>query len=303
LFIETRAEDLARAGIFQELLTRATSAPTPIVALPKRGARIRQRALQWFIAVLLIGAILVPSILPQGLGFLPKADNLPETLLPKSPLKQMTSLTSKSTVLVVFDYDPLQAGELDQIAEVFLRQLRKQNVTVKVASLNPLGPALADRAWHKLDAGYQSSDQQFINLGYIPGQSIGAQNLLDQYGAQIDLVIDLAASPDSVRWWAEQVAVTQINKPLIVGVSAAAQTLTLPYADSGQIKGFVSGVVGALAYAKQANLLPNVSSNEKQVVQNQVHLDAQNLAQWLLAILIGVGIISGVVSRTGRRSS
>ena len=65
--------------------------------------------------------------------------------------------------------------------------------------------------------------------------------------------------------------------------------------------GFVSGVVGALAYAKQANLLPNVSS--KEYLQNQVHLDAQNLAQWLLAILIVVGIISGLVSRTGRRSS
>jgi hypothetical protein len=301
LFSETRAEDLARAGIFQELLTRAASAPTSIVALPKRGAKIRQRALQWFITVLLIGVILVPSILPQGIGFLPKADNLPATLLTKSPLGYMTPLSSKSTVLVVFDYDPIQAGELDQIAAVFLRQLREQNVNVKVASLNPLGATLADWVWHQLDEDYKTSSSQFENLGYIPGQSIGAQNLLNQYGAQIALVIDLAASPDNVRWWAEQTAVTQFNKPVIAGVSAAAQTLTLPYANSDQIKGFVSGVVGALAYAKQANLLPNVSS--KEYLQNQVHLDAQNLAQWLLAILIVVGIISGLVSRTGRRSS
>jgi hypothetical protein len=141
---------------------------------------------------------------------------------------------------------------------------------------------------------------QLIDKGYVPGQAIGVQNVLMNNGP-FELVIDLAASSDSLRWWMEQIAVSGFHMPLIAGVSAAVESLALPYAQSGQITGLISGAAGAMMYARQANLLPTL--DEAQLGRNQYHIESQTLAHWLLAVLIVIGLVSGLVSRVGRRSA
>jgi hypothetical protein len=311
------ADDLAGAGIFQELLTRPISRPTAVVALTASGKSVQRRLLQWVIAILLMAVVIAPFLeLTQGLSFLPQADQLPSSTLVQAAVTKITVLPPSANVLVVFDYEPTQAGEMNRIAEVMLRHLQTRAANITAVSLNPLGADLAAGLWAAMGT---STGGQRIDLGYVPGQAIGVQNVLLNNGP-FDLVIDLSASSDSIRWWVEQITVSGLNVPLIGGVSAAVESLALPYAQSGQITGLVSGATGAMMYARQANLLPSLQEalRAKQIaiqtnqppsvevvrtLRNQVQIESQALAHWLLAILIVVGLVSGLVSRAGRRSA
>jgi hypothetical protein len=311
------ADDLARAGIFQELLTRPISRPTPVAALPISGRQVQRRVLQWVITLLLGAVIIAPFLMPQGwLPVLPHADNLPPSPLVQAAVTKITILPPNASVLVVFDYDPTQAGEMNQIAEMVLRHLQTRAANITTVSLNPLGTDLAQSLWHTLG---DSTGGQRINLGYVPGQAIGVQNILLNNGP-FELVVDLSASSDSVRWWVEQLTVSGFNVPLIAGVSASVESLVLPYAQSHQITGLISGAAGAMMYARQANLLPSLEDAQQAMlvadqtdqepapevvlmVRNQYHLESQTLAHWVLAILIVIGLVSGLISRAGRRSA
>lgn len=292
------ADDLARAGIFQELLTRPISRPTAVAALTTSGRPAQRRLVQWVVAILLLVAVGLPFVMPQGwLPFLPHADSLSPSPLVQSAVTKIVVLPPNANVLVVFDYDPAQAGEMNQIAEMVLRHLQTRAANITAVSLNPLGAGLARSVWAVIGA---PTGGQRIDKGYVPGQAIGVQNVLLNNGP-FDLVIDLSASSDSLRWWVEQLTVGGFNMPFVAGVSAAVESLALPYAQSGQIAGLVSGATGAIMYARQANLLPLL--DEAQLTRNQYHIESQTLAHWLLAILIVIGLVSGLVSRVGRRSA
>jgi hypothetical protein len=292
------ANDLAGAGIFQELLTRPISRPTTVVALTTSGKSVQRRVLQWVIASLLIALVVLPFLMPQGwLPLLPHADNLPPSPLVQTAVTKISVLPPNASVLVVFDYDPTQAGEMNQIAEMLLRHLQTRAANITAVSLNPLGAGLARSVWDVIGA---PAGGQRIDKGYVPGQAVGVQNVLLNEGP-FDLVIDLSASSDSLRWWVEQLTVSGFNMPFIAGVSTAVESLALPYAQSGQITGLISGATGAMMYARQANLLPGL--DEARLERNQYHIESQTLAHWLLAILIVVGLVSGLISRAGRRSA
>jgi hypothetical protein len=312
------ADDLARAGIFQELLTRPISHPTPVTALPIAGRQVQRRLLQWAITLLLGAVIIAPFLMQQGwLPVLPHADNLPPSPLVQAAVTKVAILPPNANVLVVFDYDPTQAGEMNQIAEMVLRHLQTRAANITTVSLNPLGADLAQSLWRTL--GDSTGGGQRNDLGYISGQAIGVQNVLLNNGP-FELVIDLSASSDSVRWWVEQIAVNGFNVPLIAGVSASVESLALPYAQSHQIAGLISGAAGAMMYARQANLLPSLEEAQQAMlvaaqtnqapapevvlmVRNQYHIESQTLAHWLLAILIVIGLVSGLILRAGRRSA
>jgi hypothetical protein len=272
---------------------------------------------QWAIALLLMAVVVAPFLeLTQQLPFLPQADQLPPSALVQAAATKITVLPPNANVLVVFDYEPTQSGEMNRIAEVLLRHLQTRAANITVVSLNPLGADLAASVWAAMGA---STAGQRNNLGYVPGQAVGVQNVLLNNGP-FELVVDLSASSDSIRWWVEQIAVSGFDVPLIAGVSAGVESLALPYAQSGQITGLISGAVGAMMYARQAGLLPTlqealqaaqVARDSKQppsvevvrAVRNQVQIESQMLAHWLLAFLIVIGLVSGLVSRAGRRSA
>ncbi len=302
LKVETSAQDLARAGMFQELLARGASTPKPVVGLPGRGAKMRRRVGQWLIALAVLVSMGIPAKmdLNKALSFqlLPHLDKLPTTAV-RLAFKTIDQLPDGSTALVIFDYDPTQSGEMNPIADVLLRHLIARGTAVQAASLNPLGSSVAQAEW--LKASSQLSDTvQFENLGYVAGQSIGVQQLLER-NPSIGLVVDLAASPDNLRWWVEQIAASNLQVPLIAGLSAGAEPLALPYIRSGQVKGTVVGLVGALAYAQYTGLSP--LSTASQATENQIHLEAQTLAHWMLVLIILIGMLSALFSRGGRRSA
>jgi hypothetical protein len=187
------------------------------------------------------------------------------------------SLDPGAVVLVAFDYDPSTAGELDPVARVLVHHLMEQGVRIVAVSLLPAGAATAQRVLDDAAAdhpayrdGYGTS---FVNLGYIPGQAAGVRQLgpslaraqpADFRGSRLatlpsmagiqgiessDFIVDLAAAPDSLRWWIEQGSMPH-GVPLGAGVSAAVEPMARPYyeTDPRQVAGLVSGVAGAATY-------------------------------------------------------
>ncbi|HET7375069.1 MAG TPA: hypothetical protein VFK30_00085, partial [Anaerolineae bacterium] len=305
LKVETSAQDLAHASMLQELLAGGAAAPKPAMIVPgaNAGARLRRRVGQVVVAAVILLAVSVPAWvnLNQALGInlLPRVETLPSDSLLRSASNTIDQLPEGASALVIFDYDPTQAGEMNPIADVMVRHLIRQGVNIKTASLNPLGSSLARGVWLRA-GGLITDSASFKDLGYVAGQSIGVQQLLANNSSS-KVVIDLAASSDSVRWWVEQITTLNSPAPLVVGLSASAAPLVLPYIRSGQVKGMVTGMVGALIYAQHAGLAP--LSNTDQLTEQQIHLEAQTLAQWVMALIILIGMLSALFSRGGRRST
>ncbi len=297
---EISADDQARAGVLKELMARPASAPRKTAAYVVKSAPLQRRALRWFVtALLVIGILTIPYMdwnawvfKPLlGTDLLPNLQTLEVPSVTQLAAAQIGALSAGTPVLVVFDYDAGQSDEMNRIAETFFKHLLARGARVEAVSLNPQGPGLAQSVWQKASGG--QSPELFTNLGFMPGQAAGIQDVINTVNPVI--VVDLAASPDTVRWWAEQLTLSGKFIPLVVGLSASAQTLALPYVKSGQVQGLVVGASGALAYAKQAQL--------PLVTLNQYELEALTVASWLMAIFVGIALIMALVYNFGRRSA
>ena len=243
------AADLARAGVFQELLARGALEPTVVKPSQSSRARMRARVGRWLIAAALIAAALAPNWFNfmdrLGIFALDKAD----AGLYQSAAQQIDALDAGRRVLVAFDYDAYQAGEMEPIAEAVLTHISQRGAQATAVSLNPTGPALASRVFAALQRSGVAETGSVRPL-YYAGQSVGAQNALvsTQLGAPVDMIVVLAGSPEAMRWWIEQVAAAGLKTPVVAGVSAGALPQIEPYVQSGQIKGMVNGLMGGLAY-------------------------------------------------------
>ncbi len=306
LQFETSAEDLARAGVLKELLGQPTAAPASLEQFVVKSSPIRRRTLRWAMAALFIFVLMIPGAIDLN-GWLSslsggKVEILPnvKTMVVPATVSalaaQIKALPANSKVLVIFDYDATQAGEMNRIAQALLKGLSTRNVQVEIASLNPQGIALAEQVMKSVP-----EIQQISYLGYAPGQANGVQDVLAHRG-DVKLVMELAASADTVRWWAEQMKASQVNLPLVVGISAGAETLTMPYVQSQQVVGMVSGWPGALAFLKGTTLINTYPPDVQR--DYQVALESVSLANYTLAVLIVIGLIAALFggTRKGARS-
>jgi hypothetical protein len=180
-------------------------------------------------------------------------------------------------VLVAFDYDPTSSSEMDILAENIVGHLMDRGARVVAVSLLSSGPATAQPTLDKLAAGrpgYANGyGQSYANLGFVSGQAAAVRLLglsietalpRDYQGTPMselavmegltstrsfDLILELAATQDSVRWWIEQ-AGAPYGIPLAAGVSASVDPLVRPYYESEarQLRGLVSGIPGAAMY-------------------------------------------------------
>jgi len=297
------AEDQARAGVLRELLTQHAVAPAAVEQFVVKGSVIRRRVLRWVVAFLIIAALLVPIGIDinqsTGLMLMPNVQTLvPPPAVSKAAVEiaQVAQLPPNSKVLVVFDYDAAQAGELDQVAEALLQSPALRNTQINVASLNPQGSAVAQSVLKNLP------DLKYVELGFVPGQVNGVQSLLNRAGGDVKLIIELAASPETVRWWAEQLKANRSEIPLVVGVSAGAEPLTMPYLQSGQVKGMVSGFPGAVAYLNATGMMGTFSPKDR-TTHYQIPLDGLALANYVMIGLILFGLIAALLRGAGRRST
>jgi hypothetical protein len=269
--LETGLADTPQARLFSEIVSR------PPEAIPREIAQAPTRALgtvpRWILYIALIVAVSLPLLL--GKPIFPR--NIEATPSTADLYNAIESLGNGAPVLVAFDYDPTSSSEMDILAENIVGHLMDRGARVVAVSLLSSGPATAQPTLDKLAAGrpgYANGyGQSYANLGFVSGQAAAVRLLglsietalpRDYQGTPMselavmegltstqsfDLILELAATQDSVRWWIEQ-AGAPYGIPLAAGVSASVDPLVRPYYESEarQLRGLVSGIPGAAMY-------------------------------------------------------
>ncbi len=188
------------------------------------------------------------------------------------------ALAANVPVLVAFDYDPALSGEMEAVAAPLMDRLLAKGVPLVLVSSSPTGPILAEHflANTPLINMYASNaGEQYINLGYLPGGPAGllyfAEDPLDAMPYTVDgklawdtapfqnlrnlsdfaAVLVVTDNSDTGRDWVEQVAPHLGDTPMLMMISAQAEPMLRPYFDSGQIKGFISGLSDAKIYEQK----------------------------------------------------
>ena len=260
-----------RARLFAEIVSRS-----PVVA-PKVVAKPRARWLDllpwWIVYALLILAVAVPLLLGEPL-FNRSIEPAPSV---EALYEAIESLPGNAQVLVAVDYDPTTNGEMDIVGQSLVSHLMDRQARIAVVSLLPAGPATAENLVEEVAADhpdYQTGDgQRYVNLGYLPGQAAAVRLMgqslpyafpRDFEGRQVtdlaalsgitstqsfDLIVELAAATDTLRWWIEQAA-APYGIPMVAGGSAAVDPMARTYyeTDPQQLTGLIAGVPGAASY-------------------------------------------------------
>jgi hypothetical protein len=246
-------------------------------AAPKRKTRLA--VFRWAIALFVLLAVSLPIItgapsfaLP---GLEPRELGALFSLVERVPLEQ--------PVLVVFDYEPGYAGELEAVSGAFLDQVMGRGLLLASMSTRPTGPALALKAIEPFVVrhGYENG-QNIVNLGYLSGGQTAVQlfaispreavlegfalpdevqgadlsvwetPVLDEVEVLSDfgMVAVITADSESARVWAEQARPNMGDTPLVVVLSAGAEPLIRPYfeSDDPKVGGILSGLPAAVAY-------------------------------------------------------
>jgi len=225
----------------------------------------------------------------------------------------MTALPVDRMVLVAFEYDASSAPEIETGATVLLEHLAQRGIGVVFISTQPNGTMLGDGLLLQNKKMGMSIPSLVSDFGYIPGGAGGLRrltgNLRDvihnpqpdwsteslaaiQSISDFSMILILAASPQSVRDWVEQVHTAAPNTPIVAMVSAASDALVFPYTQGSNpaIRGLVTGYTGAQAY--RVNFLPSTVP-----VEGVYAMRWQAFASGTLALLLtlAAGIIGSLV--------
>ncbi len=298
--------------ITDENKTKTILKPAPVAT---------QRVLRWLIALIMLvttaGTVIFGGVIETDPPTSAQIVNSGYGAL----YEQIESLYDGQSVLIAFDYQPASAGELHIAAAGVVDHLMKQGTYLSFISTQPTGPALADHflATTQEKHGYIHT-QQYINLGYLPGESAGLLSFViapkkiiplafdgsNAWGSppllnvnsinDFAMVLVITDDPETAKIWIEQVGTILEDTPLNMVVSAQAEPLIQPYFRSSPqlLKGYVSGIIDSVNYEQL--------------------LDRPNLATaaWLpfnLGIIITVGTIfigglaNGVLSLFSRHRS
>ncbi|HSJ59365.1 MAG TPA: hypothetical protein VLC95_19425, partial [Anaerolineae bacterium] len=312
--VEAPVTDTPNARLFAEIVGR------PVESAPKELAQPRRRLLsllpRWLLYIALIGVVALPLVAGQ-----PLVPRDVEAALPVQSLyDRVSDLDEDSLVLVAFDYDPTSSGEMDLLARALVGSVMDRGARVIVVSTLPAGPATAQRVLDDLAAErppYAGRyGERYANLGYIPGQAAGVRLLsqslplalvhdfnatplgempvLDNVvsAADLDLVLELAATQEPLRWWIEQ-AGAPYGVSIAAGTSGAVEPFARAYyqADPPQLAGLVSGVPGAVSYEMVAT---------GQVVPDDrlaARLDSQLGGHLIFIAVLLVGGVMGLLRR------
>jgi hypothetical protein len=262
LKLQASDEQQASAALLEQILASETSPR----ALITSAAVAPQQWLRWaltglFLIVLSAMIFLRSQSVPVSAGVPVEADSLSTAVM---------NIPAGSRVLVVMDYEPSLAGEMEAISAPFLDQLiLSTHSNLSFISTAPNGTALVDRLMSRTKIAEAGS--QYANLGYLPGGATGVLGFLESPKrvdplADVDAfseysaVVLLTDRAESGRTWIEQlqnqkqidIAIT--NQPLLLVTSAQAGPLLQPYVLSGQVRGLISGMSDSARYAYKNNV-------------------------------------------------
>jgi hypothetical protein len=277
LKLQTSDEQQSAAAILEGLLAGETS-PRPLVAAP---VYFSQRALRWVLAIFFI--VVLGAVLGLRTQVLQISADLPPAVQSLSDSVQL--IPDHSSVLVIVDYEPSLAGELEVASGPLLNHVASlRRPSFSFVTTSPNGPALVERLLNHTNitnpAGLAYlAGQNYFNLGYLPGGEAGilsflespnktmpggGTNVPDEFSGY-SAVILLTDHTESARIWIEQLQPLKqadsgmANQPLLLVSSAQAGPFLQPYVLSRQANGLVSGVADAARYEYKNNVPPGIA--------------------------------------------
>ena len=276
LKLQATDEQQTSAALLEQILANETTAQplktTPFV--------VSQRALRWTLSGLFM--LVLGVTIGLSTKQMPVSAVLPIEVSNASNV--VATMPDSALVLVVIDYEPALAGEMEAVAGPLLDQmavLRHSNFTF--ISTSPNGSALVERLMTNTKInkpapaglGYQSG-LQYFNTGYLPGGSAGVRGFTEQPKTVMPLVnvnqfsdfatvVVITDHAESGLVWIEQIELwkqnnpVSANQPLVAVASAQAGPLLQPYVSSGQMAGMVSGLSDAARYEFVNNSRPGIA--------------------------------------------
>lgn len=262
-----RPAAVARAELLQGLLSR------PLITPPTAEIREAPRQSGWVLTRFLVGVILLAAIL------LPMLVRLPLFGPPTAPTAEalfatVNQLPGNTPVLIAWEYGPAESDEMDRVAGPLIEHLLRREARLIVVSTRMEGPAAAEALLASRLVDPSERSRRIANLGYLPGQAAGVREALGNLGgrteamtglpasqldimadvhsiADVGMVVILAAQPDDLKTWLEQISVANPNVPVVAGVSARIELISTPYLAAGQLRGMVAGLTGGAVYERQ----------------------------------------------------
>ena len=263
LKLQASDEQQASAALLEQILGSETSPRTLIAS----SFVAPQQWLRWTLTGVFL--IVLSAILFLRSQSIPVSASLPVVGM-DSLSNAVKNIPAGSKVLVVVDYEPSLAGEMEAIGAPLLDQMvLLSHPNLSFISTSPNGTALVERL-----VGNTSINQaglQYFNLGYLPGGATGVLGFIEspsqvnpladvQSFSEYSALVVLSDHAESGRLWVEQlqsqkqVDAVLANQPLLMVASAQAGPLLQPYVSSGQIAGLISGISDASKYETKNSL-------------------------------------------------
>lgn len=307
LKLQATDEQQAGASLLDQILAGETQ-PRPVA---QASAFTSQNVLRWSIAGLLW--VILGAILFLRSQWMPVSPFLPPAVSAVS--EAVTSLPERSPVLVVIDYEPSLAGEMEAVSGPLLDQLVLAKAPrLAFLSTSPTSSALVERLLARANINESLADgglgyvagQNYSNLGYLPGGSTGILGFVSQPEkfipsetlqvtkfSEYAAVILLTDNADSGRSWVEQLDTAKQADPalaaqtLVLVTSAQAGPLLQPYVDSGQAAGMINGLVDGARYEYVNGSRPGTA---------RTYWDAFSVGIFLAITLIVLGGVWGLMT-------
>ncbi len=253
-------------------------------------------------------AIAIPTISPIGLP----VDVTPPV---QKTFDFVSSLPSKSTVLIGFDYEPGDEIDLNPMAQAMFRQFGEKGIKVVTICSFPSATMFAEYTTKVLEDEYgYVYGTDFANLGFYAGgettlaafgtdpgsiftkdfrgNNVSSLPLMQTTKSMKDfsMAMTLNDGPTGgtgTHEWVRQ-AVMAHNVPLVMGVTGVLAASNEAYVASGQCKGILAGLRAAAEYEKLTNKKGS----------GTVGMDAQSIAHLLIVIFVVLGNVAMFVSKS-----
>jgi hypothetical protein len=267
LKLQASDEQQASAAILEQILLGETT-PRPLVSSPEV---ISQRLLRWAIAALML--IVLGTVVLLRTQVMPVPAPLPSDA---DITNVVMNISSDAPILVILDYEPALAGEMEASSGPLLDQLvQLRHPHLSFVTTSPSGAALVERLLVNTNIsrpeGYgYIAGQNYANMGYLPGGQSGVLAFIQSPQSAIPsspvlqfseyaAVLLLTDHAESARVWVEQLQTWKemdpalASQPLLAVTSAQAGPMLQPYASSRQITGLISGLADAARYETASN--------------------------------------------------
>ena len=278
LKLQATEDQQTSAALLEQIITgEATARPLKIAA-----SVISQRALRWTLSALFV--LVLGVMVGAGTRLMPVLVSSTQMAEISNTSTLITNIPDGAPVLVVMDYEPALAGEMEAVAGPLLDQMVVlRHPTFTFVATSPNGSALVERLLTNTGInepapdglGYQIGSQYF-NVGYLPGGSAGVRGFIEgpktvMPSVNVNLFSDFAAvvvitdHAESGLVWIEQLELMKqtdpalASQPLLAVASAQAGPLLQPYVLSKQVDEMLSGLPDAARYEFVNNSRPGIT--------------------------------------------